>query len=226
MAGNPAGCSSSVVDSSLSSARWLPALLTLAPEIMRLSILLITTAVLSSVWAREPVDLANGHSPDGRYSVRIKPPADPLALADLEVVNVATKEVVGSTDTGGYADFPAVAEEKSTAVLWSPDSKHLALMTRGTKRSTSLRVYQVAFTGLTEITLPSATDRAFELLKAKESYRCVFQRALKWSDDDTLVVRASGDIESPTGDKIPVWYEVDVTFNIRRSESPTRRSLK
>ena len=87
-------------------------------------------------------------------------------------------------------------------------------MTRGTKRSTSLRLYQVASTGLTEIALPSSTDRSFELLKAKESYRCVFQRPLKWSDNDTLVVRANGDVENPAGTKIPIWYEVDVIFNI------------
>ncbi|MCX8494899.1 MAG: hypothetical protein ORN51_01790 [Akkermansiaceae bacterium] len=182
---------------------------------MRFAILLVTAALLSSAWAREPVDLANGHSPNGSFSVRIKPPAEPDALAFLEVVNVATKEVVGSTDTGGYAHFPAVAEDTSTAVLWSPDSRHLALMTRGTKRSTSLRLYRVESTGLTEVPLPSSTDRAFELLKAKESYRCVFQRPLKWSGNDTLVVRASGDVENPAGTKIPIWYEVDVTFNIQ-----------
>jgi hypothetical protein len=182
---------------------------------MRFTILLVITALLSSVWAREPVDLANGHSPNGSFSVRIKSPADPNALASLEVVNLATKEVVGSTDAGGYAHFPAVAEDTSTAVLWSPDSRHLALMTRGTKRSTSLRLYQVASTGLTEIPLPSSTDRAFELLKAKESYRCVFQRPLKWIDNATLVVRASGDIENSIGTKIPIWYEADVIYNIQ-----------
>ena len=185
---------------------------------MRFAILLVTTASLSSVWAREPVDLANGRSPNGSLSVRVSPSADPDALASLEVVNTATNEVLGSTDTGGYAHFPAVAEHASTAVLWSPDSKHLALMTRGTKRSTSLRLYQVTSTGLTEIPLPSPPDRAFELLKAKESYRCVFQRPLRWSDNDTLVVRANGDIENPAGTKIPIWYEVDVTFNIQEKK--------
>jgi hypothetical protein len=73
----------------------------------------------------------------------------------------------------------------------------------------------VTATGLTEIPLPSPTDRAFQLLKAKESYRCVFQRPQEWRDNDTLVVRASGDVENPAETKIPIWYEVDVTFNIQ-----------
>jgi hypothetical protein len=182
---------------------------------MRCFILLVTAVALSSVWGIETIDLANGRSPNGSFSVRIKPPAGPDAQSFLEVVEVATKKVVGSTDTGGYAHFPAVAEAASTAVLWSPDSKHLALMTRGTKRSTSLRLYRVMATGLTEVILPSPTDRAFQLLKAKESYRGVFQRPREWRDHDTLVVRASGDVEDPKGTKIPIWYEVEVTFNIQ-----------
>ncbi len=193
---------------------------------MSFTILLVIAALLSSAWAREPIDLANSHSPNGTFSIRITPSEDPDVLATLEVVNVATKELVGSTDTGGYAHFPAVAENASTAVLWSPDSKHLAVMTRGTKRSTSLRLFEVAFTGLTEIPLPSSTARAFELLKAKESYRCVFQRPLEWSNDTTLVVRASGDIEDLTGTKIPIWYEVDVTFNIQEKKITSAKIIE
>jgi len=88
-------------------------------------------------------------------------------------------------------------------------------MSRGTKRSTELRLYQLAASGLTEIPLPSPTDRAFQLLKATESYRCVFQRPQKWIDNETLTVRASGDIKNPAGDGVPIWYEVNITFNIR-----------
>jgi len=185
-----------------------------AQELMRLAIRLVTLALPSFVWAGTPIELANGHSPNGSFSIRIKSSENPEIFALLEVVEKATNRVVGSTDAGGYAHFPAVTEDGSTAVLWAPDSKHFALMTRETKRSTSLRVYQVASTGLTEIAVPSATDRAFEILKAKESYRSVLQRPMTWNDKDTLVVRASGDIKNPAGNAIPIWYEVDITFDI------------
>jgi len=182
---------------------------------MRAAIILSIVALASCAWATEALDLANGRSPDGSLSVRVRPPTDAGALPSLEVISVTTNTVIGSTHTGGYAHYPSVAEDTSTAVLWSPDSKHLALMTRGTKRSTELRLYRVAASGLTEIPLPSPTDRAFQLLKATESYRCVFQRPQKWIDNRTLTVRASGDIKDPAGGVVPVWYEVDVTINIQ-----------
>ena len=182
---------------------------------MRPAIIFAVLVLQSSVGAAEQLDLSKGRSPDGNYTVRIRQPQDAAAMPTLEVVSVTSNRVIGSTDTGSYAHYPSVAEDTSTSVLWSPDSRHLALMTRGTKRSTELRLYRVAASGLTEIPLPSPTDRAFQLLKATESYRCVFQRPQKWIDNETLTVHASGDIKNPAGDGFPIWYEVDVTFNIR-----------
>ena len=181
---------------------------------MRTAIILSIVALQSSAWATEALDFANGRSPDGSFSVRVRPPTDAGAIPSLEVISVTTNTVIGTTHTGGYAHYPSVAEDASTAVLWSPDSKHLALMTRGTKRSTELRLYRVEASGLTEITLPSPTDRAFQLLKATVSYRCTFQRPKMWIDNETLTVRASGDIKNPSGSGVPIWYEVDITFNI------------
>ena len=181
---------------------------------MRAVLTLAPIALVASVSASDTLELANGRSPDGSFSVRVRAPMDTGAMAQLEVVSVAAKTVVGTTDTGGYAHYPAVAEDTSTSVLWSPDSKQLAVMTRGTKRSTELRLYRVTASSLTEVLLPSSTDRAFLLLKATEAYRCVFQRPKTWIDNNTLVVLASGDVTNTKGDKIPIWYEVEVTFNV------------
>ena len=48
--------------------------------------------------------------------------------------------------------------------------------------------------------------------------RCVFQRPKRWIDNDTLVVLASGDVTNTKGDKIPIWYDVEVTLNISVKE--------
>ena len=181
---------------------------------MRTVLTLATIALISSVSASDTLELANGQSPNGNFSVRVRAPVDSGAMPRLEIISVAAKTVVGTTDTGGYAHYPAVAGDTSTSVLWSPDSKQLAVMTRGTKRSTELRLYRVTASGLTEVLLPSSPDRAFQLLKATEAYRCVFQRPKSWIDNDTLVVLASGDVTNTKGDKIPIWYEVEVTFNV------------
>ena len=128
--------------------------------------------------AEQPVVLENGRSPDGKYFMRIQPPGDLGAVMYLEVCTIAEATVVGKTNAGGYAHFSMMADEMNTTVLWSPDSTHFALMTRGTKRSTEVRLFQMTSTGMAEITLPSPTDRAMVLLKAAESNRCVFQRPL------------------------------------------------
>lgn len=185
---------------------------------MRFALLLPLTLALVSVSASETLDLANGHSPDGKYSVRVRALEGSEEIPQLEIINESTKAVVGATHSGGYARYPAVADDISTSVLWSPDSKHLALMTRGTKRSRELRLYQVTAAGIKEIILPSPTDKAFELLKATSSYRVVLQRPKKWIDSSTLVVLASGAVENTSGDKIPIYYEVDVTFDIQKQK--------
>lgn len=168
--------------------------------------------------AEKPIDLPDGQSPDGVYAVRVQPPDVEGAMTSLEVVTVATSVVVATMDAGGYAAFPAVADVHSTAVLWSPDSRHVAVMTRGTKRSTEVRLFRVAASGVTEIPLPSATDRAFHLLKATQPYRCVFQRPTTWRDNNTLVIRASGDVRNAAGEGLPVWYEADVCYDIQKRE--------
>lgn len=183
-------------------------------QLMRSVLLLATIVFVASVSGADSLELANGISPDGRFSVRVRAPIDSGSMVQLEVVSVAAKTVVGTAYAGGYGRYPAIAEDASTSVLWSPDSKHLAVMTRGTKRSTDMRLYRVMASGLTEIRLPSSTDRAFQLLKATEAYRCVFQRPKKWIDNGTLVVLATGDVTNTAGDKIPIWYEVEVTIDV------------
>jgi hypothetical protein len=185
---------------------------------MKILLALGILAVSASAYAADTIRLPDGRSPDGKYSIRIHPPVEDGAIPKLEVINRDTKAIIGTTDTGGYAHFKAVANSFSTAALWSPDSKHLALMTRGTKRSTNIRVFEVSAAGISEIVLPSPTDRAFQLLKATDSYRCVFQRPKKWIDNDSLVIEASGDVTNPAGDKIPIWYEVDVTLSVSKKK--------
>ncbi|MBN8420095.1 MAG: hypothetical protein J0L73_14350 [Verrucomicrobia bacterium] len=181
---------------------------------MRSAIPSILLLLSSLAWAAEPVMLENGKSPDGKYFTRIQPPVEPGTVISMEVCKVKDGAVVGRTAAGGYAPFPLVADEVNTAVLWSPDSKHLALMTRGTKRTWELSLFQITDTGMAEIILPDATERALQVVKSTATNRSLHQRPLRWADNCTLTVRASGDAVNPDGSSIPLWYEVDVTYDI------------
>ncbi len=187
---------------------------------------LLCLAFSCATGAEKAIDLPQGRSPDGKYRVRVQPPSEEGAMIALEMVEAETLKIVATVDAGGYAAFPAVADANSTAVLWSPDSRHLAVMTRGTKRSTEVRLFLVVASGLTDVPLPSATDRAFQLLKATESYRCVFQRPAKWVDNDSLIVRASGDVLNPGGTGFPVWYEADIRYDVLKKEISDARIVE
>lgn len=182
---------------------------------MRCAILCFLLMLSSLAGAEKAVELEGGRSPDGGFFIRIQP-AEPGEIISLEVCRVGDGAVIGSTHAGGYAQFSMVADAMNTAVLWAPDSRHLALMTRGTKRTTELRVFAMTAegAGMMEVALPSPTQRAFDLIKAKGTYRCVFQSPLKWADKRTLTVRARGGFLAAGENQLPQWYEVDVTYNI------------
>ena len=71
---------------------------------------------------------------------------------------------------------------------------------------------------MSEIQLPDPTKQAMELVKATKTYRSLHERPLKWTDNRTLVVRASGYVVNPDGSEIPLWYEVDVTYDIEEKK--------
>lgn len=173
---------------------------------------LICSTVCSAVEVTV-VELPNGKSPDGTFYLRVRKRPKSGEATSMELVATATGKVAATATVGGYAGS-ALAEANTAAVVWSPDSRKFALMTRDTKRSTNTRVFRADASGLREIDLPSATDAAFKLLGAKESYRCVFQRPTRWLNTDTLLIQVSGDIVKETGDKVPVWYEVDVIYKL------------
>jgi hypothetical protein len=159
------------------------------------------------------VELPQGKSPDGAWLLRIKKEPKSGEASLLELVTVATGKVAGTLPVGGYP-ATAQAEVDNAVVLWSPDSKKCALMTRGTKRTTELQVFQVGPAGLLEIELPSSTDAAFQLLGAREGYRSERQLPVRWLDADSLLVKASGDVVKETGDKVPIYYEADVQYKV------------
>jgi len=174
---------------------------------MLAKLLALTVLLTGSVLAENSADLPDSQSPDGRFALRLRPAPDDQEVEVIEVFGKEGGKVAGTTPSGGYGIFPAAADKANTSVLWSPDSKTLALAMRTTKRSWEIKVFKITATAITEVALPSPTDRAFELLGAKEAGRVVRQEPLRWIDADTLVVLAKGDFEA-------TYYEVEVTYEL------------
>ncbi|MEK7951809.1 hypothetical protein [Luteolibacter soli] len=157
-------------------------------------------------------EVPDSDSPGGDYAARVEPPANEIDDVDhLSIYRKATGEVIARVALGGYARYPMAADSMNLRLLWSPDSKHLAVMGRTTKRSWEVSVYAIG-KGATKVKLPSATEKALKLLSAKEIDRVSRETPVKWLDNDRLLLRAAGD--TTVGGEL-IWYEVDVTFSMK-----------
>ncbi len=177
---------------------------------------LLLVTMTHAVDRQEPIEIEKGRSPDGQYLVRVTPPGEAKDFVCVEVIHVSTKVVVGwLPEVSGYARFPELAQKENTVVLWSPDSKHVAIMGRTTKRTWNLSVYAVGGKEIKLVPLPSATEEALKLQNATEIDRVLSERPVKWLDANKLLVLASGDFrDSEGGENIAMQYEVHVTYSI------------
>jgi len=177
---------------------------------------LLFLAGLPLAAAQDSIELKGGVSPDGTYVLRMIAPPDKGSEIPIRLIEKSTSRVAGEMSYGGYGFYPSSADEMNAAVLWAPDSKSFALMTRGTKRSREIRVFQLGTDGnFTQTPLPSVTEAVYKVLKAKEAYRTVFEEPARWTDADTLILKASGGVPNPKPDQPSVWYEAEVTYDLK-----------
>lgn len=166
----------------------------------------------SGLVCAETTTVLNGVSPNKRWELKVEGSSHAFGNPSrLILLSISNGQVASSVELGGYASFPRSAEPVNLSVLWSATSKHLAVSIRDTKRSWSASLYSVSQNALKLIDLPSATEQAYLLIGAKECFRCVREEPSKWTDGDTLIIRARGD--TTIKDKV-MWYEVDVTYKV------------
>ena len=164
-----------------------------------------------AVSGAEATTVSNSTSPDGVNHFQIVAPIEKGGASSLVLVPAQGGEPVGSMVLGSYAAYPLVADPANLGILWAGDSKHFAMMVRGTKRSWTARIHSAEDRELKSVAVPSATTKALAILGASKTHRVCRETPRKWLDADHLVVRASGDAEV---DKHVIWYEVEITYSI------------
>jgi hypothetical protein len=172
-------------------------------------------SILSSLsgWAADFTEVPDSTSPDGVLAARTEPSKD---VSDgqnyLSLYRKKTGEVADRLPLGGYAAYPMDADPVNLRLLWAPDSKHFALMLRGTKRSWTTTVYAIGPKGLKEVKLPDLTAKALKVVSGSEIDRVSRETPSKWIDSNTLLLRASG---NTTVDGKSIWFEVDLTCSLK-----------
>ena len=176
-------------------------------------VLFLTLGVLRA--AEAPfAEVPRSIAPSGLLAARTEPPNEALDGRDsICFYRPKSGEVFARIPLGGYASYPLDADPMNLTLLWSPNSRHLAITVRGSKRSWTMTIYAFRAKGLRALDLPSATAKALRLLSGSENFRVSHETPTKWIDDDRLLLRASGDT---TIQKKVIWYEVDLTYSISK----------
>jgi hypothetical protein len=181
----------------------------------RTSILVVAVALHGALvaLAAEFTEVPNSVSPDGHYAARTEPSTDIADGRDyLILYRKEGGDVFVRLPIGGYARYPQDADPANLLILWAPESKHFALMVRGTKRSWTTTIYAMDSKRVRKVKLPSPTAEALELVSASEINRASREAPTKWIDNDHLLLRASGDT---TVDGKVMSYEVDLTYSLK-----------
>jgi len=144
-------------------------------------------------------------SPDGKYTVEYFEAAAAPLESNVKFKNAKSKKVL-------RYEFSSSHEEKTfQEMAWSPDSKYLAVISRGTKTSSHIRVFSFVDDKVEEVAMPSP-----KLGNEKSSGRYFFVKHLKWKDTK-LNYYCFGNKADGAGDSDLVpnnWYHYDVTVQL------------
>lgn len=170
--------------------RWVVACL---PEKMKTIILAITLSSLCQLGAD------NLTSPNGQYRI-VYTSGD----ANVELQNAKTGKVLAQTIFYGYQP------EKYHEIAWSPDSRYLAVISRGTRTSSQVEVFSFIGDAAEEVTMPCPKLGNGDW----PGGRSQFVKHLKW-EGTTLNYYCYGDKVDGAGDPELVpenWYHFDVSM--------------
>lgn len=156
--------------------------------------------------------VVGGLSPDQTMKVMIRATGD---LPAGEIRAADKKEPLFEFDAGGYASFEAAKDKASTAALWRPDSRAVAVMTRTTKRSTDVKLFTIAGSKVTKVQMPDFFAGILKDFGVTEVWRCAFERPLRWLENGDLVLHVSGDcvINSGPQEERTKWFEYEITVS-------------
>ena len=161
---------------------------------IRVIITMISISLLP-LFASEPT-IQDGRSPNGVFGLRQTAQGPVDAPTSLEFFNVKSQKAITFFRFGGYAAYAMAADPMNLKCLWSPDSKHFALMQRTTKTTWQTSVYSVSDSTCSRMDTPDFTKFVLTSLDQKNVFRFLRETPVKWTADDRLEVEVAGDYGS------------------------------
>lgn len=180
---------------------------------LKICLLLLCSSSLHAQ-SLEQMEVKQSTSPDGRYRFRVSSVKEDRSYSAVELVSAKDGQPVGDPLHVGYGYYPHTADPEVLQILWAPDSKTVAVTTRGTKRTRQVQLCSLTEKGLQPISLsPGITAAAQKELGSTENTRSIWEKPIEWLDSDRVVIRATGSTQL---DGQSVQYEVDVTCSVSK----------
>ena len=167
-----------------------------------------------SIIGSESIIIPESTSPNGKYVFRRLNDDHRSQSENLQLIDPSTKVVKTSIENDGYCVFPYNTQKEYLTIIWSPDSKHVAVTYRDTKRSWETLIYALKNEKLIEIKTQDLTRYVFDQIKAKDEFRWTRHEAVRWINNDSLILHLEGDAIF-ADEKTPVsTYNTDVIFSV------------
>lgn len=145
-------------------------------------------------------------SPDGRYEIRYTSAG--LYEDNVEIVDTKNDEVIHNGCAALYQEL------KYREVAWSKDSKHVALISRGTRTTTHFEILHFEDGVVNEVKIPPYMARIIGRKNFKSLGRYHWISKLRW-EGSNLTFRCAGQWVDGPGDPAVDphnWYHYDVTI--------------
>ena len=162
--------------------------------------------------------MAQLKSPDGRYEITYNSAG--LYESNVEFKDTKSGKVIHYGSSTSYQMI------KYHEVLWSQDSKYVALISRGTRTTTEFEVLRFKDGVVTEVKLPNYGAEIQKHKPSKRGGRYEWVSQLRW-EGSKLSFRCVGQWEDGSGDPAvdpDNWYHFEVTIKVNE-KSPQKAEM-
>jgi len=128
-------------------------------------------------------------APDFNHQIVLQGDAETRTY-EFQIREQTDGKTLFSKGAGGYAAFSAATDRANFKCLWSPDSKFVAVFTRGSKRSGDTTIYSVTDDKVQEITVPDLMPLIARHLTSE--MRALWVRPEVWLPDHSFLLSVEG----------------------------------
>ncbi len=151
-------------------------------------------------------------SPDFQHEVFLEG-EEGLGECELRIRSLTDGKILFSADASGLGTFRTATEPGNFKCLWSPDSRFVAIFTRGTKRSGETALYRIAGDQVQPIAIPDVMPRIRRHLTAE--LRALWIRPEVWLPGHGLLLS----VEGTQMDEAHANFRFILTLNLKAGKS-------